>query len=600
MKRLYLLLLLTHLALCGFSQWNLSVSSRVEKDGKGLSGATINLMQAGKLIKTQQSDGEGYFSMDVPPNGDYMIEVSYPNCNVKKFQVLTRGVPAEVADEGFMPSYKIGGFTMKPPLPGIDYSALRNPVVKILFITRIGKFDHEDAHTEMMLGELGKIRDAEEALIKKQQDFTKAGDQALKKGDCAGAKINYESAVKTIPVAPYQDYSVAQLAKCNSCLAEKENAAKQEAEKAAAEKAAAAKKAEDERLAKEKAEKEKRDAELKKDEEKKLAAKKAEEDKLAKEKAEKDAAAAAEAKKAEEKKLADKKAEEERLAKEKADKDKRDADQKKEEEKKLAARKAEEDKLAKEKAEKDAAAAASARKAEEKKLADKKSEEDRLAKEKAAKDNAAAEARKTEEKKLADKKAEDERIAREKAEKDRLALEDKKKADASAADKKKTEEAAARKAESDRSAKEKAEKDRKDAEAKLAAQKKAEAEKASKDKQVATSTPKKDPPVVREPEKPKEPAKAADPQQVANNGVQNKAEPVTQKKDIGSSKAKYSIPRVLGMDPYKAAISKGDELFKDKRYSEAREAYESALSVRADDPYAKGKIEQINKLSPVK
>jgi hypothetical protein len=287
-----------------FSQWSLEVSSQVEKDGKGLGGATIGLYQGTKLLKEVTSQSNGDFTIEVPANGEFVIQVSYLDCNPKKFLVSTRGVPAEVAAENFMPSYRIGGFTMRPPLPTIDYSALQNPLLKIVYFASSGRFDHEDAYTEKMLGALSQIRDAEKALLEKQAAAVKEGDGALKKNECELAKTHYKKAIDLIPVSPYQDYSKTQLIKCDECI----NAAANEA-KLAAGKEAAAKKAAEQKAADDKA--------------------KAEQEKLAKEKAEREKIAAAELKKAEDQKKAEEKAaqekareENERLAREKAEKDK--------------------------------------------------------------------------------------------------------------------------------------------------------------------------------------------------------------------------------------------------------------------------------------
>ena len=204
-----------------FCQWNLEVSSRVEKDGKGLSGASVALYQGSTLIKETTSRSDGDFTMDVPANGEYLIEVSYQDCNKKKFLVSTRGVPAEVAADNFMPRYRIGGFTMNPPLYSIDYSALRQPLLKVVYFNSSGKFDHDAAYTERMLTSLGQIRDAEKALLDKHEKLVKEADNLLKKKNCEQARQTYQQAIALIPQSPYQDYPQAQLAKCDDCLKSK-------------------------------------------------------------------------------------------------------------------------------------------------------------------------------------------------------------------------------------------------------------------------------------------------------------------------------------------------------------------------------------------
>ncbi|MDI1353863.1 MAG: hypothetical protein PSX36_03015 [bacterium] len=658
MSRFALIVVVLLARMHSYGQWDLTISSKVEKEGKGLGGAKIELIQGTKVVSEMTSASNGEFKVEVPPNGEFIIQVSYPNCNTKKFQVFTRGVPPDVAADDFKPKYKIGGFTMKEPLPGIDYSALKNPMVKIVYFPEIGKFDHVDDHTGAMLTALDKIRAAEQDLIDRQEQAVKDGDEALKKNDCVLAKSNYEKAIKLIPQKPYDDLPKAQILKCDKCIADKDEGGKKAAEtaaaaaaaqklaqeKAAAEKLAAEKAAADKMLAEKaaaekkaaddlaKAQQEKAAKELAektKAESERLAKEKATADKLTKEKAEADKKAAEEQAKVQQEKLAKEKSESERLAKEKeaADKlakEKAEADKKAAEEStksqqeklvkekaeadRLAAEKAAADKLAKEKAEADKKAAAELSKQEQEKLAKEnatkaKAESDRLAKEKevtdrAAKEKAEADRLQAEQEKLAKEKitvppppkpdnsnAEAARLAKEKEAADKLAKEK------AAADEKKLKDQ--KKAESERLAKEKVEQD---------ARKKAEAEKLAKET-VAKEKPKeiaKEQKPVAEEKVYVNPKKESDP---TNNAViipKDQSPGSTKTKEIGSSKAKMGIPIVLGADNYKLSIKKADDYYKMKRYDEAKIAYEEALSYKANDAYAKSRLELIANINQAK
>ena len=58
-----------------FSQeWTLKFSSVVEKDGKGLSGATIAVYKGSAIVNQVQSAGRGDFEINIPANGDFMVE----------------------------------------------------------------------------------------------------------------------------------------------------------------------------------------------------------------------------------------------------------------------------------------------------------------------------------------------------------------------------------------------------------------------------------------------------------------------------------------------------------------------------------------------
>lgn len=243
--------------------WNLRLSSRVEKEGKALPGAVIRLYQGSKLVNQLMSGSDGDFEIDVPPNGDFMLQVSYGDCNAKKFQISTRGVPEEITADRFRPSFEIGGVTMAKPLYSIDYSLLDQPLVKVAYMEADRKFDHDERHTEQMLQGLSRIREAEKALIRKQQETCKAGDEALKKKDCELAKQQYEQAISMLPQEPYDQYPKEQLKKVNDCFGKKQEEEKKKSEEEAAKAGAAkaaAEKAENERLAKEKAEADRRAA----------------------------------------------------------------------------------------------------------------------------------------------------------------------------------------------------------------------------------------------------------------------------------------------------------------------------------------------------
>lgn len=452
------------------------------------------------------------------------------------------GVPEEIAKDNYKPTFGIEGVIMAKAFPTIDYSILKQPLARIRYVSNGKKFDDEEAYTSQILGELSRVKSTEDALIQSFVTTNNTGDVALSKGDCPLAKASYE---KAMTIIPGESYPGVQLPKVGDCLKNKDDAAKK-AEAEAAAKAAAAKlaveKAEADRLAKDKAAAEKAEADRLAKE--KAATDKAEADRLAKEKAEADKTQSA--------KLAAEKAEADRLAKDKA-----------------AADKAEVDRLAKEKTDAD--------KTQSAKLAVEKAEADRLAKEKAATE-----------------KAEADRLAKEKvnSEKDQKDKEAKAKVEA---DRVVKEKAVAEKAEADRLAKEKAnsEKDQKDKEAKekaeadrIAKQKaiseKQQAEKAAKEKAEAERIAK---------EKTNAPAKEP------TNGItpsSTGSEPGTT--GVGSGDAKYSIPQALGADKYKGTIKRADELFKMKRYAEAKPMYEEALKQKPNDAYATNKLAEIEKL----
>ncbi len=466
---------------CWAQDWALKLSSNVElrtwkltskadKEEKALGGASIKLYKGTSIINEISSNGNGDFTVLVPSNGDFILEVSYAGCNTKKFSITTKGVPEDISKDNFKPTFSIGGFVMAKPFPGIDYSGLQQTLVKVEYKPKAKNFDHDDIITDKGLSIVQKIAQAENILVEKFCSTNKVGDIALVKPDCPLAKTLYE---KAISIIPGEQYPVEQLVKVGLCLKSKDDLVK---------------KAEEEKASK-------------------LAADKAKADKLLADKEN--------AKKSAEDKIANDKASKEKIATEKAVAEK------------PAKEKSNTNKFIKEKeiAPQDPEVAAK-----------KKADAERAAKQKEGleKSNAedlAAQKEEYEKKKLA--AAEKEKAKAERAAKQKEGLE-KSKAEDVAAQK---EEDAKRKAEYDQREKENAEREakRKEAEGEM---------------------------------------------------------------DKGNSD--HSIPQVLGANKYKENILKGDDYFKTKRYSEAKTAYEAALKLKVNDPYATKKLEEISKIQTQK
>ncbi|MBL7918329.1 MAG: carboxypeptidase regulatory-like domain-containing protein, partial [Bacteroidia bacterium] len=213
---------------------NWKLTSKAEKEEKSLGGASIVLTKGGTVVGQTTSNGNGDFTIDVPPNGEYILTVSYPGYNTKKFAVNTFNVPEEFAKDNYKPTFSIGGFIMAKAFPGINYSGLQNPLVKVEFKDKKKVFDHDETVTQSGLNTVMKIYNDEDALIQKFCNTNKQGDIALAKPDCPLAKQLYESAMKIIPG---EQYPVEQLAKVGQCLQAKEEEAKKAAEDAAKAKA---------------------------------------------------------------------------------------------------------------------------------------------------------------------------------------------------------------------------------------------------------------------------------------------------------------------------------------------------------------------------
>ena len=271
-----IILLLLFTSLNFYSQdWVFVFSSRIEKEGKGMGGASIKLYNGSTLVKETNSDSEGNFKLEIPPNGNYSIIISSPGMVTKKVQVSTMDVPSDKTAKNFKSILKIESFSLFEPLPGIDYSALNQPLLNISYNADKKSFSDDKAYTDQILGALQKIKEDERALIKKYESAVALADAAFTAQDWPKAKTNYEQALTFLP---NKQHPKDRLDLIQKIIKEEEGLAKKAAaEKAAKEKAEADKLAA-EKAAAEKAAKEKAEAD-------KLAAEKAAAEKAAKEKA---------------------------------------------------------------------------------------------------------------------------------------------------------------------------------------------------------------------------------------------------------------------------------------------------------------------------
>lgn len=226
-----------------YRTWSLTTKA-ISKETQ-LQGATIKLFQGSKLVCQVTSDADGEFTLLVPPNGEFVGEVSYPGCNAKRFSVSTTGVPEKVGDDEYKPTFTVkGGFVMVKPYPSIDYSNLEKTLIRVSYLPSLKNFDDEIDATNVGLGLVGEIYSAENILFEKFCAKNREGDAALKIPDCPLARKLYNEAITIIP---NEEYPVEQLKKVGACLKEME-----EKEAKAKEAAAAKEKARLDKLEKDK------------------------------------------------------------------------------------------------------------------------------------------------------------------------------------------------------------------------------------------------------------------------------------------------------------------------------------------------------------
>lgn len=530
------------------AQWSLKLTSNVylrtwkldtkaSKEEKEIDGATITLFQNGKQISQTTSGNGGEFTVMVPQDGEFYLTVSFPGCNAKRMGINTQNVPEKMSKDNFKPSFEItGGFIMVKPYPGIDYSQLNKDLIRVEYAPGKKAFDDTEAGTEQGLGIVSKIYAAEDELFSKFCSTNKAGDVALAKPDCPLAKTLYEKAIAMIPG---EQYPVVQLAKVGLCLKDKELAEKKAAEEAAAKAAAA-------NASKEEADKKAIADAIAKANEQKAKQIKEEEEKL---------------NKANKEKAAKEEAENAKLAKQKAAEEKKSAATNPTAAKTTTVAQTPGDKngAIKIKQKSPEQIEKEAKEAKQREGKYKSQEEDREA---MAKDAAEAKA----------KYEEKQKAAREKEQKQQEGLA-KSKAEDEAAMKEKEAKKLAKQKEHEEKQKEGMAKSKAEDEAAM----KADAEKKAKKQ------------AEREAEEKEKKRLAYETKSKEDDGGQPK----------GNSDNK--IPQVIGgAEKYRERIKAADELFKRKRYDEAKDIYNEALTYKEKDPYALNKLSEIEKLKAAK
>ena len=254
---LFIFSLILGFSFTGFSQdWTLPITGKVEKNGKKLQGAIVTLMQGSKQIAQTMTGDDGAFRFEIPPNGDFMILITKPGHCTKKIQVSTRGVPP---DDKSTKRYDIAGVSLFEPSPGIDYSVLNQPLVKIQYNSVKQIFDYDEAYLSQSIAALDKLKQLENDAINKQKELEanyqsaiKTADKAFQKKDWNTAKSSYSKASLIKPLENYPRDQLNQIEiiiKDQEALNKKAETDKAVAAKALADKAVADKVAGDKAIA---------------------------------------------------------------------------------------------------------------------------------------------------------------------------------------------------------------------------------------------------------------------------------------------------------------------------------------------------------------
>jgi hypothetical protein len=192
--------------------WSFKLKSKVElrtwklssvamKSSTFLNGATVKLYNGSSVVSQTTSDADGNFEMNIPHEGNYTLEITYPGCSLKKFTVNTKGVSN--GDANFKPSVDIVGMMASKYTTDGKYLGLDQTHVKIEHHAPQsaveGKFSENKHGYNFKLNSY----DAEYLHIQRFCTANKLGDRALNNKNYELAKKFYLMAMDRISEEGY-------------------------------------------------------------------------------------------------------------------------------------------------------------------------------------------------------------------------------------------------------------------------------------------------------------------------------------------------------------------------------------------------------------
>ena len=194
--RIFLTLSLLLISVFMFSQeGTLQLSGYVEKGREPLSNVKVTLYQNSNETGSEYTDNRGAFSLDMDINKQYTIHFSKEGF-VRKKLFVNASVPGEKGGTWTV-EFSIGLFRM---YPGLDVSALEDPVTKIVYQEEERSFGYDYLYTEKMMAKIDKILAQLEKLKEEAyREIIRTGDRHFDQAAYAEAITWYEKALDQRP-----------------------------------------------------------------------------------------------------------------------------------------------------------------------------------------------------------------------------------------------------------------------------------------------------------------------------------------------------------------------------------------------------------------
>ncbi len=192
----------------------LKINGQVKSGKEKINNAVISLYQNNTKINSINTNN-GTFSFNLDFDNEYILDISAPNFVSKKVLIDTK-IPEK--DLIYKYSFTVDLFQK---FDGIDYSALENPVTKIIYNTEADAFDYDIPYTESMRKKIEQI--TQQIEIYKQNSYK----QIIAKADELLNNQQYEEAInyyeKAIDIDPYNDYPDKKIMECEKLIAQTRN-----------------------------------------------------------------------------------------------------------------------------------------------------------------------------------------------------------------------------------------------------------------------------------------------------------------------------------------------------------------------------------------
>jgi len=163
----------------------LILAGMVAEGEEPLPEAVVRLYEGGRPVKTVRADQRGDFLIEMDLNKSYIIEFSREDYVAKKIAVNS-GVP-EGEGGTWEAEFSIGLFKM---YPGLDVSALDDPVTRILYKENERGFGYDEMYTRKMMAKIDKIMKQLERL--KEEAYRRL----IRKGDALFDERKYEGSIE--------------------------------------------------------------------------------------------------------------------------------------------------------------------------------------------------------------------------------------------------------------------------------------------------------------------------------------------------------------------------------------------------------------------